>query len=43
MSFLLSIVVAIIFGLDNGVIPIEYKYISIAIILAGGLAGLKQK
>ena len=43
MIVLLSIIVAIIFGMDNDVISIEYKYISIAIILVGGLAGLKQK
>jgi hypothetical protein len=42
MSFLLSIIIAIILGMDNGTIPIEYKYIAISIILAGGLSGLKH-
>ena len=38
MTFVLSILIAVLFCMATGV-PLEYRFIAIAIILAGGLAG----
>lgn len=39
MTFVLSVLIAALFCMATGV-PLEYRFIGIAIILAGGLAGL---
>lgn len=39
MIFALSLLIAALFGTAIGV-PLEYRFMAIAIILAGGLAGL---
>lgn len=39
MSFVLSIFIAALFCNATGV-PLEYRFMAIAIILAGGLAGI---
>ena len=39
MTFVLSVIIAAIFCKATG-IPLEYRFIAIAIIVAGGLAGL---
>lgn len=38
MTFVLSVFIAVIFCMATGV-PLEYRFMGIAIILAGGLAG----
>ena len=38
MSFVLSVFIAAIFCMAS--IPLEYRFIAVAIIVAGGLAGL---
>lgn len=39
MTFVLSVIIATIFCKATGV-PLEYRFMAVAIILAGGLAGL---
>ena len=39
MSILLAYALAVVFASGTG-IPLEYRYIAVAILFAGGLAGL---
>jgi len=39
MTFVLSFFIAVLFCMATGV-PLEYRFLGIAIILAGGLVGL---